>query len=267
MKHKGAFPPSMDELLQDGMTKEEDFHSASDKSKRFIYLPGRQYQPTIVANNMEILAYDPVAVDKPTVGQAHAVLYTTGTIASLSKSALQLQLQKQGAPEIGAAPTTGPTTGPVVATMPVAAPPADALYDATVKASWPVPNWTDVTLPADSPWLKVCAVVKQVKFDKNTATVGMAFGPKAASKDDQAYKDFHKAVDEYFLANLKGKDFAHGKQTLGKLEYDRTTVEDGYSKHMLFMGIQDGRCVVFLYTGSPNCFPPFSANMVKAVAE
>ncbi len=113
---------------------------------------------------------------------------------------------------------------------------------------------------------KICQSTKEFKDPRGfVCFAGVVFGPEAASRDDEAYKDFARLMSRKFDALIYTVNGVHDRkelppQTFNKVQYDRVNAFEASGKYItIFRAVDDGRCVCYWYNGTSDGLARFIA--------
>ena len=143
---------------------------------------------------------------------------------------------------------------------------------ATVR--WDVPGWERTTLPSAEPMGKMCSIGRRIKVGKAKALAGLAVGPRAASKNDTAYRQFMGEQFDAFARAVKAdKSVTSARidkpvtQKFHDVEYVRVFALKVQRSATAMVTIKDGRCVAYWFSGDNACYDAFTKALKLAVVE
>lgn len=139
------------------------------------------------------------------------------------------------------------------------------------EITWDIPSSQVADLEDDHPMARACGVVYALFLGGEETRMGVGFGPKVSSKDDELYGQYKAKVAEVFLSALEGRtgvnireDFT---QELNGVEYDRYYAADGTNIATVLIGIQDGHCVSYWLAGPSGSWVRFRQVLGKATLQ
>ena len=283
--HQGHYPKTLDELAE-----------SAHRTVQQLALPG-QTEPTMFAAigsmpgpDTEIVMYNPTVVYDQlvlAVNRRGDVLYEWNDRLALrldSESSYRTKVADGRAvpptprPSPGVGPTPAPTPTPRVGPTPEPTPtprvwptpeptptpqPVSNVVVVAGKkltVEWDVTGWNkEPNLATGHKFPKICQVIREVTKDRDTARVGVTYGPEAKTKDDASYAEFKKSIKNFWVdeCGIKLGTITESKQKIQALEYDRINTVVNGRMGVSLLTVRDGRCVCYWFEGSSNCFAPF----------
>jgi len=142
------------------------------------------------------------------------------------------------------------------------------------RVTWsiPVANWgTDTS--DKSPFRNLCQVLL-LRTENNSAGsssynyAGVAIGPAAKDRDDNAYADFKNKARTSFDKIAPSGKVREMTEKIGNNTYDRYTTDyDSYHMLTVLVGVENGRCTAYWFAGRPSQYGSFKSNVGKATIQ
>ncbi len=130
-----------------------------------------------------------------------------------------------------------------------------------------MPEWP-TTQPSDHPFQSTTDVMRQIERGQVSATVGVMFGAPAQTTDDASYLRFKNEMVEGFAEAVRSSGgtiaISDKSREINGIMFDYYMASRGSRHIRLLIGIQDGRCVCYWYTGPSTLFKLFMGAVGKA---
>jgi LSD1 subclass zinc finger protein len=253
-QHDGNFPASLDALRASGcLMSEDDLRSIGDKDASLVYITNQSG-----SSPESILLYDPHVYN----GNIY-LLEVSGALQWTSPENLSTRLARQdpsGKEDRATVnPSARPASGP-------ASQPARATFDAL---AWNIPEtWKPARIPDRHALEKVDGRALLIPGATGDSFARLNVGPSAKDRNDPSYVKFKASAGGVFdemVAQISGA--SKGKPTtqrFGDLEYDRLVAFSKGEMLTCVLGVENGQCVGYWFTGTSRGFGELSKIIGKS---